>query len=179
MMMRGPEIRCVFTYSYRAAAPQNPDEGGFSLNLFDSDVLDFSVYSTAGEQLVRHRFQVQQNTAGTVLRIIEWSRWWLDRMPKHMSEGETAAQSHMVMGFAGTSMFCLDDLETILRAPFGSQRGHFSRQLLGLLEDMAAVLASQGITFTPDSFSWDGQRVRPISTEQARSRGQTGRNQAI
>ena len=168
-MSREIGVSSVFSYAFRCAAPVNPVQGGFSVNLFDSDILVYTCYDVSRSAVLECRFQLQQGTAERCLQYIDSARWWLKSLPPHLRAGGEQ-QDTVLVGFAGQPMCCLDGFEQLALCPFGSARGHFTRAVYNLMEDIAALLKPQGMMIRPNDFSWDSLMVRPVQQQRFASR---------
>jgi hypothetical protein len=64
-------------------------------------------------------------------------------------------------------LFSCQDINTLVQAPFNSERGMYARRLRGMLECMAEMLYDYGIELGVDKFGWDWQYIRPLEELQA------------
>ncbi len=161
----------VFTFAYQLTRPSNPAAAGFTVNLLSNDQLLYACYDVDRQKVQECRFQLQQGTHSLCLKLIEHNNWWLQSVPERMRTAQQGqAGSTLIIGFADHPLFCLEGFDTLLQCRFGSQRGHYTRQLYSLLEDIAAVLRSQALYLSPDAFEWDTHIIRPVEQNQYPSR---------
>ena len=65
-------------------------------------------------------------------------------------------------------------MNELICEPACSESGFFSRHLYVLFEDVANLLADNGIRMTLDGFTWDNAVIRPFRKNQLYSSGQLG-----
>ena len=159
--MAGRYANAVFCYSYLVYRPQDPGFAGFTLNLYADDQLVYTTYDASRRPTGECSFRVGPEIRERYFRMLNYAMPWLRHVPDRLGSGERP-QTESSFGFSGHPMFRVEDLTDLLSLDFGSQRGHYARQIYNLLEDISSVLALYGFDLRPDGFSWMPDVVEPI-----------------
>ncbi|MBR3493839.1 MAG: hypothetical protein IKH38_00280 [Clostridia bacterium] len=154
-------VQSIFCYAYQAG----PEGRGFSVNVYNNDTLAFSLYDERRQMLSEECFTLDRGTHLRILQLIRRAeRDWLNSFPTRMARWDTPRHISRI-GLDSHALFQLEDLEELMQLPFRTQRGHFGRLMFNLLEDVSAILLSQGFELSIRSFTWyrDDPRVRPLA----------------
>ncbi len=153
----------LFWYIFR---PMNDGagqpNGGFNIALYPDDRLVYRCYDVFGQAQEECVFQLPTNFASHYMTIVESQAWWMGRVPLRITASAAPRYASM-FAFAGHPMFICEEINTLVAAPFNSQRGMYARRLRMMLESIAELLYEHGIGMTVDSFVWDWEKIRPIN----------------
>ena len=90
----------------------------------------------------------------------------MGKLPREI-QADGKASSASLFGFTRQHpLFSCEDINTLVLAPFNSQRGMYARRLRGMLECMAEMLYDYGIELGVDRFRWDWEYIRPLEQMQ-------------
>ena len=160
--MRKNSIRAVFCYAYE---PGHMRDGGFSVNVFSNDMLSFSTYTTQHQLIQELCFVLPVGTAMKLVRHIQRADTWLWNFPPRMRYKDSPDHISTI-GLDGYALFRLEDFQKMATAnEFRSIRGHYAREMMNLIEEIAALLDSCGFQLTLKSFSWQ-TGIQPLPAEQ-------------
>lgn len=155
--LRRNAIRSVFCYAYR---PGHNRDGGFSVNVFTNDMLSFSVFDRFRRLQHELAFQLQPGTCQTILDYIQGADDWLWNFPPRMCYQQIPDEISII-GVDGYSLFQIEDFPRLVVSEFRSIRGHNTRLMMNLIEDIASLLSRQGLDLTLNSFHWSPS-VQPL-----------------
>lgn len=161
-MIAATKTAPLFWYIYRPGHYVSSEDGGFNVALYGNNTLSYSRFNGAGQVMDECTFQLPPEVLGTYMMILNSQSWWMGKVPLNIRTGGQAQYSCM-FGFAGHPMFICEEINTLVQAPFNSQRGMYARRLRMMLESIAEVLYGCGIGLTVDSFVWNWQMIRPIN----------------
>lgn len=153
--------QAIFCYSYLVYHPQNPGPAGFTVNLYANDVLVYTAYNAARQPLGDRVFQIGPEIRERYFRMLNYAMPWLRHVPERIASGYQPA-TESSFGFYGQPLFRIEDLDQMMTLPFGSQRGHYARQVYNLLEDISSVLNQYGFDLRPDDFAWQSDVVEQM-----------------
>ena len=152
----------VFCYAYRPICPVSAQDVAFAINLDNRDQLRCSFYmEQGGTQLCtsEYIFQLDSGLRLYLMRMINYAMPWLQHVPQRM-QGNDAPEAEYTFGFHGVEAFRIYDLDELMGMGFTSSRGHYSRKVYCLMEDIAALFATRGIMLTPEGIRWEG--ISPV-----------------
>ena len=161
----------VFWYKYVPLTSSNPNDGGFSVILYENSVLSFSVYgqregSSAKVFKDENCFALPSEVMSYYKFLLHAADSWLDCTPKELrtiGRGRYSSQ----FAFGGYDPINVVDIESQIleRMWEGNGNGFFARHLYVLFEDIANTLMENGIRLTLDSFSWQSQKIQPFKRD--------------
>lgn len=125
-------VNAVFCYSFRELNPADGRFGGFSVNLFENNCLVYNTYDVQRRITGERSFMVGPEVVQQYMRMVNYAYPWLRRVPGRVIMSDVS-QSESSFGFAGCNIFRMEDMDLLVKLPFGSQRGHYARQVFGLL----------------------------------------------
>ena len=163
--MRRNSVRAVFCYAYE---PGHLLDGGFSVNVFSHDMLSFSLFDSRRQPIGESCFVLPRGTALRLVKIIERADSWLWNFPPRMCFKDVPDHVSTI-GLDGYPLFRLEDFQLMATVnEFRSTRGHYAREMMNLIEEIAAVLDACGFRLTLRSFTWAAgvQPVPPPPQEQ-------------
>ncbi|MBQ8202534.1 MAG: hypothetical protein IJZ74_12290 [Clostridia bacterium] len=153
----------LFWYIYRPGrVAAGSEDGGFNVALYPDNTLTYRRFNGAGQVVDDSTFQLPPDVLGRYMMILESQAWWMGKIPLNIKASGKPQYSCM-FGFAGHPMFICDEINTLILAPFNSQRGMYARRLRMMLESIAEMLYDYGIGLTVESFVWNWQMIHPIS----------------
>ncbi len=176
--MRRNAVRAVFCYAYE---PGHLRDGGFAVNVFSNDMLSFTAFDTRRQPIGESCFILPRGTAQRLIRAIKDADDWLWNFPPFMSFKD--APDHIsTIGLDGYPLFRLEDFQLMATLnEFRSIRGHYAREMMNLIEEVAAILDVCGFRLTLRSFTWlsgiepvPPQPVRPADPEEEERRARIG-----
>ena len=136
-------------------------DGGFSVNVFSNDMLSFSTFGPGHRPLREWHFVLPSGTAIQLVEHIENADSWLWNFPPRMCFKEKPDRISTI-GLDGYPLFRLEDFQEMATVnEFRSIRGHYAREMMNLIEEIAALLDSCGFQMTLHSFGWL-ETVRPL-----------------
>ncbi len=156
-LLRRNAIRSVFCYAYR---PGHGRDGGFSVNVFTNDLLSFSTFDAQRRLKGECTFRLEPGTCQRVLEYIRGADDWLWNFPPRMA-WQQVPDEISVIGVDGYSLFQIEDFPRLVVSEFRSIRGHNTRLMINLIEDIASLLSAQGLELTLNSFMWRST-VQPL-----------------
>ena len=160
-MMAEQGVLSIFGYAYRPMVPMQENDGGFTVNLLENDVLVFSQYNTRHQVLQEFRFQLPPEVRQRYLALVSQARPWMGSVPPLMRPGEDSV-SEYTFCFCGYPVFRIEDMVQLMDCPFRSIRGHYTRLVYGLMESISILLLHCGIDLQPNSFTWNQNVIRPL-----------------
>ncbi len=153
----------LFWYIYRPVSSEAAQQGGgFNVALYPDNRLVYCRYNSIGQPESESVFQLPSTVSSRYMTIVESQSWWMGRVPLRITSSATPRYASM-LAFAGHPMFICEEINTLVLAPFNSQRGMYARRLRMMLESIAEMLYEYGIGMTVDSFVWDWQKICPIN----------------
>lgn len=161
----------IFCYAFRVLAPGPRQGSGFTVNVFDSDALQFTSFRPGGRMDQQLNFMLPPGTRRRILGLIAHAGLWLGVVPPVMGTGREPMTESRI-GFSGYPIRIVQDLPVLAGGAFRSLTGHNARILYNLLEDVASILFEYGFYLQPDGFTWR-KELAPVST------GGTKRNRRV
>lgn len=155
--LRRNAIRSVFCYAYR---PGHGRDGGFSVNVFTNDLLSFSTFDRNRRLMSEYTFRLEPGTCQQILTYISAADDWLWNFPPRMAY-QPVPDEISTVGVDGYPLFQIEDFPRLVVSEFRSIRGHNTRLMMNLIEDIASLLSAQGLNLTLNSFLWSAA-VRPL-----------------
>lgn len=160
-MQPQPQPRYVFCYAYRPLLQRDPADIGFSVNLAYDGLLEYTIYNDNREPMKTLYYKLPQEVAVRYARIVDYAQPWLRRVPPLMSSGDEPVAEYSFV-FRGNPLFRIEDLIQLIQADsFRNVRGHYTRLVYCLFEDIASILACYGVDLTPKRFSCKLQPLQP------------------
>lgn len=162
----------VFGYKYVPLASTNPDDGGFSIFLYDNALLTFSVYGQRNGSSIKELkdmicFELPKEVLAYYKVLLNVADSWLGCVPKEGLRAYGRGRYISQFSFDGYDPITVTDIESQIleRMWEGNGNGFFARHLYVLFEDIANTLMEKGARLTLDSFSWKSQAVQPFRIE--------------
>lgn len=153
----------VFSFAYRPVMPGHPADGGFSVNLMDDDVLVYTEYDAQSRVTRELYFPLPTRVREQYLRMVQYASPWLRNVPSRMRLREESV-SEYTFGFCGCPMFRIEDMVQLMDScAFRSVRGHYTRLVYSLFEDISSILLGCGVDLQPSAFRWDTGRIQPLA----------------
>lgn len=168
---RNETVAPLFWYLYHPEVPAHKDgnraAGGFNVAIYPDHTLVFCVFDEDGVMTSRNTFPLVAEVTGRYMMILESQSWWMGKLPREICvDGQPSYTS--MFGFSSRHpAFSCEDINTLVLAPFNSQRGMFARRLRVMLECVAEMLYDYGFDLGVDKFGWDWKYVRPLEEMQA------------
>ena len=157
----------LFWYIYRPSRKRaNGGDGGFNVALYPDSTLVYCRYDQADQLLEQSAFQLPADVTENYLTILHSQSWWMSDVPLNVRVTNRKPQYSSMFGFAGHPLFICDEIDTLVLAPFNSQRGMYARRLRMMLECIAEMLYAYGIGLTVNSFVWNWQMIKPFTPMQ-------------
>jgi len=165
-MIAGYGCKPVFQYKFRPLMQDNraPD-GGFCIILYENRILSFSVYAADGAFLDELCFSLPGRVLQCFYSLLRNAGSWLGSTPCDL-RGNTQSPYASSFAFDGYDPIRVWGMNELLCEPTGSEDGFFARHLYVLFEDVANLLAENGIRLSLDGFTWDNNRIRPFRKNQ-------------
>lgn len=174
-MIAGYSCRPVFQYQFRPLTNQEhrAADGGFCVILYENRILSFSTYDVSGRFMDELCFSLPGRAMQCFFALLRNASSWLGSSPVdlHASNVSPYASSFAFDGYDPIRVWGMNEL---ICEPACSESGFFSRHLYVLFEDVANLLADNGIRMTLDGFTWDNAVIRPFRKNQLYSSGQLG-----
>jgi len=163
-MNQAPACGPVFHYIYRPLSGRtHPEDGGFTVTLYDNDVLVFTVFAAPCYPVSTNAFLLPESVRLDYFALVDQADAWLKTQPANLRGSDTPAFSSF-FGFDGHPPFIVSDMPLLASLPCGDPIGRSARKLYVLFEDFAALLQHTGFTMTLNSFTWDPAGVTPLET---------------
>ena len=160
--------KAIFVYACVPTRPVGPEDGGFSVNLFENNLLQYTRYAVDGTVLKEWQFAVPPRVIMTYMATVEHARGWIRGMFPCMRAGQNARYCCRI-GIDGFPIFLLEDLQELMNCPFRSARGHYARMMYNLLEDISTEFYQAGFDLRLDGFSWDQNRNVPTKVTEGKT----------
>ena len=167
---RNQTVAPLFWYVYQPLVESHGEDnyaaGGFRVALYPNHSLVFCKYDGFNRLTQTSTFQLSPEVTARYMNMLENQSWWMGDLPReiHVS-GQPTSQS--VFGFTRQHpLFICEDINTLVREPFNSQRGMYARRLRGVLEYMHELLYRWGIELSVDSFDWQWSIIQPLEVQQ-------------
>lgn len=156
----------LFWYIYRPSIRRSGnDDGGFNVALYPNHTLVYCRYNRSNQIVEQSTFQLGAEFTEYYLAYLQGQAIWMGEVPLEIGVNGNPQYASM-FGFAGHPMFEVDEIDTLVLAPFNSLRGMYARHLRSVLEAISAKLYTYGIGLTVDSFVWDWKKIQPIGPYQ-------------
>ena len=173
-MIAGYHSKPVFQYQFRPLSnDRRARDGGFCIILYENSVLSFSTYDINGAFIDEWCFPLPSRVMSCFYSLLRSAGNWLGACPCDLRAVKLSpyASSFAFDGFDPVRVWGINEL---LTEPAGSEDGFFARHLYVLFEDVANLLAENGIRLTLDGFTWDSSMIRPFRKNQLYASGQLG-----
>ena len=168
---RNETVAPLFWYLYTPLTASRREDnhavGGFNVALYPDHTLVFCKFNGLNELIDRCTFQLPAEVTGKYMMILESQSWWMGKLPREIKTDGRASYTSMFGFTRQHPLFSCEDINTLVLAPFHSQRGMYARRLRGMLECMAEMLYDYGIELGVDRFAWDWQYISPLEQMQA------------
>jgi hypothetical protein len=170
---RNETVAPLFWYLYRPHTYGRRNEahvsGGFNVALYPDHTLVYCTFNGAGVMQNASTFQLPPEVTARYLMILESQSWWMSDTPLNICVDGDRPSSTSRFGFTKRHpLFSCQDINTMVLAPFHSERGMYARRMRVMLECLSQMLYRYGILLSVDSFSWNWQYICPLEcmTEQ-------------
>lgn len=168
---RNETVAPLFWYIYTPLTASRRDDnhaaGGFNVALYPDHTLVFCKFNGLNVLTERCTFQLPAEVTGRYMMILESQSWWMGKLPREIKADGRASYASMFGFTRQHPMFSCEDINTLVLAPFNSQRGMYARRLRGMLECMAEMFYDYGIELSVDGFDWNWQYIAPLEQMQA------------
>ena len=163
---RNATVAPLFWYLYRphhnGRRDDNHASGGFNVALYPDHTLVFCKFNGLNQLVDRSTFQLPPEVTGRYMMILDSQSWWMGKLARGI---KTDGKPNYTCMFGFTQqhpLFSCEDINSLVLAPFNSQRGMYARRLRGMLECLSEMLYDYGVLLGVDSFNWDWQYIRPL-----------------
>ena len=151
----------VFVYSFRPINPRDWADGGFQLALTEDNTLVYIRYDSQNRQLDRFTFTLDASCREHYARMVRYAQPWLQHAPRCM-EGDSAPYGEYSFSFGGQEQIVMYNLYELMGSPFRTVRGHYSRLVYNLMEDISGMLYNTYMfDFTPEHFDFTRASIAP------------------
>ena len=168
---RNETVAPLFWYLYRPMVVSRRDDnhaaGGFNVALYPDNTLVFCKFDGLNRMVDRCTFQLGPEVIGEYMTILESQSWWMGKLPREIRTDGRASYTCMFGFTRSHPLFACEDINTLVLAPFNSQRGMYARRLRNMLECMAEMFFNYGIELGVNSFSWQWDMISPLESMQA------------
>ena len=146
---RNETVAPLFWYLYRPMVVSRRDDnhaaGGFNVALYPDNTLVFCKFDGLNRMVDRCTFQLGPEVIGEYMTILESQSWWMGKLPREIRTDGRASYTCMFGFTRSHPLFACEDINTLVLAPFNSQRGMYARRLRNMLECMAEMSFDYGI----------------------------------
>ena len=167
---RNETVAPLFWYLYRPQVSSRRDDnhaaGGFNVALYPDHTLVFCKFDGFNQCVDRCTFQLPAEITGRYMMILDSQSWWMGKLPREIRTDGRASYTSLFGFTRQHPLFSCEDINTLVLAPFNSQRGMYARRLRMMLESIAEMLYGFGIGLTVESFVWDWRVIQPIAPTQ-------------
>ena len=174
-MIAGYSCKPVFQYQFRPLTNQEhrAADGGFCVILYENRILSFSTYDVSGRFLDELCFSLPGRAMQCFFALLRNASSWLGSSPVDLRASNVSPYASS-FAFDGYDPIRIWGMNELICEPACSEAGFFSRHLSVLFEDVANLLADNGIRMTLDGFTWDNAMIRPFRKNQLYASGQLG-----
>ncbi len=174
-MIAGYSCKPVFQYQFRPLSSQDhrAADGGFCVILYENRILSFSTYDVSGRFLDELCFTLPGRVMQCFFSLLRTAGSWLGSSPVDL-RGSGVTPYASSFAFDGYDPIRIWGMNELICEPACTETGFFARHLYVLFEDVANLLAENGIRMTLDGFTWDNNVIRPFRKNQLYSSGQLG-----
>ena len=174
-MIAGYSCKPVFQYQFRPLPNQDHRvaDGGFCIILYENRILSFSTYDAAGRFMDELCFSLPGRVMQCFFSLLRNAGSWLGSSPVDLRASNISPYASS-FAFDGYDPIRIWGMNVLFCEPACSETGFFARHLYVLFEDVANLLAENGIRLTLDGFTWDNTMIRPFRKNQLFSSGQQG-----
>jgi len=173
-MIAGYSCRPVFQYQFRPLVHDfRAADGGFCIILYENRILSFSTYDAAGLFIDELCFSLPGRVMQCFFSLLRNAGSWLGSSPVDLRASNISPYASS-FAFDGYDPIRIWGMNELICEPACSESGFFARHLYVLFEDVANLLAENGIRLTLDGFTWDNNMIRPFRKNQLYSSGQQG-----
>ena len=174
-MIAGYSCKPVFQYQFRPLTNQEhrAADGGFCVILYENRILSFSTYDVSGRFLDELCFSLPDRAMQCFFALLRNASSWLGSSPVDLRASNVSPYASS-FAFDGYDPIRIWGMNELICEPACSEAGFFSRHLYVLFEDVANLLADNGIRMTLDGFTWDNAMIRPFRKNQLYASGQLG-----
>jgi len=128
----------------------------------DDDILVYTVYDAQSRVMQELYFALPSRVREQYLRMVQYAMPWLKNVPCRMQLREESISEYS-FGFCGFPLFRIEDMVQLMDScSFRSVRGHYTRLVYSLFEDISSLLARCGVELQPSAFNWDKTRIQPL-----------------
>lgn len=149
----------LFWYIHRPMG--QTEDGGFTVTIYENDVLSFTVFGGMRQVLQQLDFPIPPEIRENILLMAGGVQWWAEELPQHMRSPHQPARASM-LGMAGHPMYVVEELAETAFLPFATKRGHHARRIFLFLEDVSEMLSHYGFYLELERFDWDRQNIFPM-----------------
>ena len=174
-MIAGYSCKPVFQYQFRPLTNQEhrAADGGFCVILYENRILSFSTYDVSGRFLDELCFSLPGRAMQCFFALLRNASSWLGSSPVDLRASNVSPYASS-FAFDGYDPIRIWGMNELICEPACSEAGFFSRHLYVLFEDVANLLAENGIRMTLDGFTWDTEKIHPFRKGQLYSSGRQG-----
>ena len=166
-MANAQNAKALFCYAYRPLMPMGgPRDGGFTVNLYDNDILLFQCYDRDRRVTSEMQFALSATVRMRYLHMVQASAQWLGGVRPVLKC--TGARYVSQFGFDQFSMIQVEDMEQLMNIGFRSHRGHYTRMLYNFFEDISTMMLESGIDLRLYGFNWDPNQIQPMEIPRSR-----------
>lgn len=164
---RNETVAPLFWYLYRPHAYGRRNaaraDGGFNVALYPDHTLVYCTFNGEGVMTGCNTFQLPAEVTGRYMMILDSQSWWMGKLPRNICVDGDRPASTSRFGFTEKHpLFSCQDINTLVQAPFNSERGMYARRLRVMLECLSEMLFQYGIDLSVNSFSWNWQYTCPL-----------------
>ena len=155
----------IFQYKFRPFSQDvPPQDGGFSVILYENGILSFSTYDVNGAFIDELCFSLPGRVLQCCYGLLRNASSWLPSTPCDLRGNADSAYGSS-FAFDGYDPIRVWGMNQLLCEPCGSPGGFFARHLYVLFEDISNVLVEYGINLLLDGFTWT-ENIRPFRKSQ-------------
>ncbi|MBR4081987.1 MAG: hypothetical protein IKK21_09415 [Clostridia bacterium] len=152
-MIARPVNSLIFRYDYLPQINEirlHPQDGGFSLELYQNNMLVISLYDLNHQATQCMSYQMPTQMKLDYLALVDKHADTLRGIETRLMLPENQQPRYFCrIGLEQMEMFILHDIEQMAHLPFSDPAGHKARMLYVFMEELAEKFMPYGITFTP------------------------------
>jgi len=168
-MIPQPDCAAVFHYAYRplsAEMKHTPDDGGFTLTLFQDNRLVAIHYN--GQMLAQQQvtYRLPTEAKMKLLALLDSHEPVLRSLPERMFLPQGMQPRFLSrFGFEGHPFLCTEDIPQLVRLDFGDPVGRAARYLCAFFEDVAELFVPYGVEFYLNGYVVKHEQTPPQDTQ--------------
>ena len=114
--------KAIFVYSCAPTRPAGPDDGGFSVNLFEENMLVYTRYAVDGSVIKEWQFAVPPRVIMEYMATVNHARGWVRGMFPCLRVGEHAPRYISRIGIDGFPIFLMEDIQALWEMSIGEDK---------------------------------------------------------